>query len=151
MAVLFFDTAALVRRYDRSEPGARQVRSLCRSTSGHTLVIAEITPIEFRSAIARKHREGTLSRDRRQALWSLFREHWRTQYRLVALDERVRQRALQLVFAHPLRTLDAIQLASALELAASLARLAPGVRFCTADRRLAGMATADGLTVELVQ
>jgi predicted nucleic acid-binding protein len=151
VAVLFFDTAALVRRYDRSEPGAQQVRSLCRSTRGHLLVIAEITPIEFRSAIARKHREGTISRDRRQALWSLFREHWRTRYRLVALDERVRQRAMQLVFAHPLRTLDAIQLASALALAASLARLTPDMRFCTADRRLAGTATTEGLTVALIQ
>jgi hypothetical protein len=70
---------------------------------------------------------------------------------VIALEEQVRQRAWQLVFTHPLRALDAIQLGSVLQAAASLAQLAPDVRFCTADRRLAGTATTEGMTVELVQ
>jgi uncharacterized protein len=151
VAVLFLDTSALVRRYDPAEPGAARVRSLVRRRSGHTQAIAEITVIEVASAFARKLREGSITQARQRRLWRVFRGHWRTQYQVVALDERVRLRAMQLVFAHPLRTLDAIQLASALALAASLARLTRDVRFCTADQRLAGTASTAGLTVELIQ
>jgi hypothetical protein len=77
VAVLFLDTSALVRRYDPAEPGAARVRSLVRRSSGHTLAIAEITPIEIASAFARKRREGRITPARQTRLWRLFREHWR--------------------------------------------------------------------------
>jgi predicted nucleic acid-binding protein len=92
VAVLFLDTSALVRRYDPAEPGAARVRTLLRRSSGHAPVIADITPIEIGSAFGRKHREGILAQDELRRLWRLFRAHWRTQYQVVALDEREHRR-----------------------------------------------------------
>ncbi len=150
MAVVFVDTSALIRRYDPAEPGAARVRALLRRGSGHTPVIAVITPIEVGSAFGRKRREGLLTDDELRRLWRLFREHWRTQYQVVGLDERVRERAIRLLFAHPLRAYDVVQLASALQVQTWLAGLVPSVSFATADRRLAIAAEAEGLVVELI-
>jgi hypothetical protein len=42
MAAIFLDTSALVRRYDRSEPGAGRVRAICAPAQGHTLLLARV-------------------------------------------------------------------------------------------------------------
>jgi hypothetical protein len=87
MAVLFFDTSALVRRYDRTEPGSESVRKLCQRAGQHTLLITRITPIEVASALNRKLREGALSPEALDRRWRLFRLHRRDQYRVIAPDE----------------------------------------------------------------
>jgi len=151
VAVLFFDTSALIRRYDRSEPGAQDVRALCRRTSGHQLLIARITPVEVAAALNRKQREGRLDQLWRDRLWQLFRTHWRSQYRIVVADEQTWRGAERLPFVHTLRAYDAVQLASALQARAALGSLVADFRLCTADRQLARAAAQEGLVVELIQ
>ena len=150
MAILFVDTSALVRRYDRSEPGANQMRALSRKASGHQLVIARITPIELAAAFNRKVREGRFTPAQMQRHWRLFRTHWREQYRTVALSEEVLREAETLPFAHQLRGYDAVQLACALWVGRFLADLNLEVRFCTADQAQGRAAGALGLRVELI-
>ena len=148
MAVLFFDTSALVKRYDLQESGAERVRALCRQASGHTLVISRITSVEVASALNRKLREGRLTAARRDGLWRLFRVHCRDQYRVVAVDDDILRAAERLLFAHPIRAYDAVQLASALRVATLLEDLVSDVGFCTGDRTQAAAAQRERLAVE---
>ncbi|MGH2461303.1 MAG: type II toxin-antitoxin system VapC family toxin [Chloroflexota bacterium] len=150
MAVLFFDTSALVRRYDLREPGAAAVHTLCRRSSRHVLLIARLAVIETASALNRKSREGRLDRRDVERLWRLFRAHWRAQYHVIALEDSVYRAAEQLLFAHSLRAYDALQLATALRAAGLLGELAPDYRFCTADGAQADAARREGLSVELI-
>jgi predicted nucleic acid-binding protein len=151
VALVFLDTSALVRRYDPAEPGAARVRSLCRRSSGHTLVIAAVTTVEVASALARKQQGAILTHLQMSRLWRSFRLHHREQYEPVALATAVLRRAERLLFAHRLRAYDAIQLASAIEARIILSRFTPDFRFCTADHRQATVAQAEGLVVELIQ
>jgi hypothetical protein len=150
VAVLFFDTSALVRRYDTAEPGSDQVRSLCHRRRRHILLVATLTPIELASALNRKLREALLSSEERDRRWRLFRHHLQERYRLIPLDELVVRSAQRLLFDYPLRAYDALQLSSALRGMQFLAGLAPDFRFCTADRNQAQAATHEGLSVELI-
>jgi predicted nucleic acid-binding protein len=150
VAAIYFDTSALIRRYDRAEPGARQVRDLCRASHRHTLLISRLTVVEVASALNRKVREGVASPVRRDQAWRLFHSHLRDQYRLLDLHEPTYQLAERLLFAHPLRAYDAVQLATALRAAQLVRNLTADYRFCTADRAQAAAATGEGLSVELI-
>ena len=83
MAVIFLDTSALVRRYDRMEPGSSRVRAICAPAQENTLLLARIASVEVASAFARKVRDRTIRAADRTRLWRLFRAHWRDQYRVV--------------------------------------------------------------------
>ena len=147
MATIFFDTSALVRRYDRSEPGGAQVRRVCSPSAGHTLLVARLASLEVASALNRKVRLGQLTREDVARLWRVFRGHWRSQYRQLAVAEPVLVQAEQLLFHHPLRTIDALQLACAM---AASTILSTGVQFWTADQHQARAASAEALAVTLV-
>jgi hypothetical protein len=101
------------------------------------------------SALNRNVRTGAVSQAQRDRAWQLFGVHLRRQYHIVAVDEQVYRKAEELLFAHPLRAYDALQLAAAL----ATARLIGGLgqfRFCTADRLQAQAARVEGLEVELI-
>src|SRR5215471_9967562 len=148
MAAIFMDTSALVRRYDRSEPGASRVRAICAPAPGHTLVVARIASIEVASALARKVRDRTIRVADRTRLWRLFRAHWRDQYQVVALTEDAYGQAERLLQRYTLSALDAMHVGCALVVAAALPQL--GLEFWTADKQQAHAARSEGLTVELV-
>ncbi len=150
MAVIFFDTSALVRRYDDREPGAARVQALCRLRSGHVPMISRVTSVEMASALNRKVRDRVFGAARRDRMWRLFRSHLRRQYRLGPLDEAVFEHAERLLFQHRLRGIDALQIASALATARLMENLVSDFRFCTADRAQAEAARREGLTVELI-
>ncbi len=148
MAAIFLDTSALMRRYDRSEPGASRVRTVCAPALGHMLLLARVASVEVASAFARKTRDGTIKPTERTRLWRLFRAHWRDQYQVVAMTEDTYAHAERLLFRSPLRALDAIHIGCALVVAARLPQI--GVEFWTADKQQAHAARIEGLTVELV-
>src|SRR5215212_6792554 len=145
MAIIFFDSSALVRRYDATEPGAATVRTLCRRSLARVLMIFELASVEVASALARKLREGSISPTNVRRLWRQFRYHAAYQYRVNELDEDTTLRAEQLVFRQPLRAADALQIASALEAKGPLTGLDSNFRFCTADERQRRAAEAEGL------
>ena len=60
MALYFFDSSALVKRYVH-EQGSMRVRETTASVSGHLIHISILTVAEIASALARRHREGRLS------------------------------------------------------------------------------------------
>ena len=124
------------------------MRSVCAPSRGHTLLIVRIASVEMASALGRKAREGALSVVEIARVWRLFRDHLRRQYEIVAVTDAVCGRAEQLLFAHPLRAYDAVQVGAALDAAAATSRA--NLEFWTADRRQAQVAAAEGLTVRLV-
>jgi predicted nucleic acid-binding protein len=148
MAVIFLDTSALVRRYDRAEAGASRVRAACAPSQGNTLLVARLASVETASAFARKVRQGAFSAADQRRLWRLFRAHWRDQYQVVALTDHVHSRAEQLLFRYPLRAYDALHLGCALTVVAQLSSSAP--EFWTGDRQQAQAAGREGLAVQLV-
>lgn len=148
MAAIFLDTSALMRRYDRSEPGAARVRAICAPARGHTLLLARIASVEVASALARKSRDRAIRAADGTRLWRLFRIHWRDQYQVVAMTEDAYTHAERLLFRSALHALDAIHVGCALVVAARLPHI--GVEFWTADKQQARAARTEGLTVELV-
>jgi predicted nucleic acid-binding protein len=74
--------------------------------------------------------------------------HSQREYLLVPYSESVTGLAEALISRHPLRALDAIQLASALELRSALPAAAPSLIFLSADERLVRIARRERLQVE---
>jgi uncharacterized protein len=148
MAICFFDTSALVKRYVR-EPGHLWVRGICDPAQAHELFIAQITQAEMVAAFCRKAREKNISAARRDRLIGEFRRDTGSAYIIRPVTDVTYIRAGDLCRLHRLRAYDAVQLAAALALRddAQSAR-APLPIFVSADSDLLTFAAAEGLSVE---
>ena len=136
--MIYLDTSWLVKLFVQ-EAGADAVRRIV--AADEDLVVSEVASVEFHAAVARRRREGALSAAGAASVVSRFRLEWTDRARM-PVSTPVVDAAVRLVAAHPLRSLDAVQLASAL----LLARGAPGsVLFGTSDARLATVARREGL------
>lgn len=142
------DTSGLAKRY-LHEPGSPHVRALWRD-AGNVIHVSQLTRTEFASVLARRIRDGTLDRQGLERASRLFSLHERTRYQHVALTTAIQFEAERLLFRHPLRAADAIQVATATEVARVLASSGGALTFVTADQRQATAAAAEGLAVEFV-
>jgi uncharacterized protein len=138
--VIYLDTSWLVKLYV-DEPDSRSIRSI--TDSDPDLVVSDLAYVEFHSAVGRRRRERRITARAASGLLSRFDRDWAHRVRVPVSREVLRGAAVVLA-AHPLRTLDAVQLASALLLAEG-APDAP--RFGAADERLLAAAVACGLPV----
>jgi predicted nucleic acid-binding protein len=146
LARYFFDTSAAVKYYHR-EPGTEQVSAIFAEPN-RKIRISSLGFLEIQSSFAMKVRSGVL--DRRGAgmqrarllldiasgdieIYSLTEDHWISAERLIG----------RYGFSHRLRTLDALQLAVALDL------LGQDLvdHFVAADRALCAIAALEGLAV----
>jgi len=133
----YFDTSALVKRYV-DEEGRREVLRLLRR---HQCAASAVLSVELRSALRRRVTDGSVEARLVPETLKRFaadREFWA----LVEVTGDVLRTAETLVAAHPLRTLDAIHVASA-QLFAD--RLAASVTFVSADARQVAAAAAVGM------
>jgi predicted nucleic acid-binding protein len=146
MPIYFFDTSAFAKHYC-SEPGSQRIGSLL-GTPETTSFISRLSIVELHSAFAKKVRIGELSRtefelvarrfrgDLRSRVWSILRfkvNQFKAAERLI--------RSVGLM--QNLRTLDALQLAVAL----NLNTVARRIEFVCADQNLIAIAKAEGLSV----
>ena len=139
----YFDTSALVKRYV-NEAGRREVLQLL---GRHECVASAVLPVELRSALGRRVSEGSLEASRvPQILKHVMAD--RPYWTLVEIGTEVLGAAEKLVAIHPLRTLDAIHIASAQVFAAGVS--ASDLMFVSADRRQIEAAAVIGLTVQHV-
>ena len=139
----YFDTSALVKRYI-GEVGRREVLQLLRR---HECVASAVLPIELRSALRRRVTEGTLEAARVPEILrrvSTDRAYWT----LVEVGAEVLGTAEKLVAVHPLRTLDAIHVASAQVFAAGVST--SGLMFVSADKRQTEAAAVSGLATRYI-
>lgn len=136
----YFDTSALVKQYFLQEPGSKTVRELLKT--GDKVFTAVLTYTETHAAFARRRREGALSSQVTRRLALRFDKDWET-YDILLLNQDVLSLARQVLYRHPLRSADAIHLASALLLARKTP--ATGWEFVCADQRLGAAASIEGL------
>lgn len=137
----YFDTSALVKRYIQ-EAGRREVLQLLRQ---HDCVTSAVLPVELRSGLRRCVTEGTLEAVRVPAILKRVAAD-RAYWTLVEVGTNVLAAAETLVATHPIRTLDAIHVASAQLFAARVSP--PELIFVSADNRQTEVAAAVGLTVK---
>src|SRR2546423_8674363 len=114
MARYFLDTFAVVKLY-RTEPNSPAIRRLIAARD--EMVVAETMRIEYRSAIGRLVRQGTVSPAGSVAYLTAF-DADRQSYDVVELNADILRDAERLLdrhsVSHRLRTLDSLQLACAL-------------------------------------
>lgn len=134
----YFDTSALIKRYV-SEKGSSLVNDLLAREG--VAATAKITYAEVHSGLARKRREGHLTREQYGRLSRRFDDDW-PGYIQVELRDEVLVLARDLIQRHPLRGFDAIHLASALGLQTGLGE---AITFVVADERLSRAAQAEQL------
>lgn len=108
----YFDTSALVKLYHR-EPGTDATREIY--SAGGTIQISELARIEFLTTAMRKLREGALDEHAYQAVLSRFRHDLRARFEVLHFASMVLDETERILDVHgrrhPLRTLDAIQVA----------------------------------------
>jgi len=136
--VWYYDTSALVKQY-LQEAGSKLVLELLKS--GEKVYTASLTYAETHAAFSRRTREGRLTRETTKRLALRFDKDWES-YDIVVLSENVFRLARQMLYRHPLRSADAIHLASALLLARTSPR--SSWSFVCADGRLCDAAKSEG-------
>jgi predicted nucleic acid-binding protein len=142
LTTFFVDTSALAKRY-MSEVGSSWVRGWILPSKGHTVIISRLATVEMVSLMIRKHREGVVTYTDFARNRDTFFKHARQQYEVIELEQKVLSLARRLLVRHPLRTLDAVQLASALSASQAFGTLT----FISADTRLLE-AAAEGLPTD---
>lgn len=141
MAWAYFDTSALVKRYV-DEAGRGEVLRLLRR---YDVVTSAILPIEVRSALRRRLSDGTLDAARVTAMLPRLASD-RAYWTFVEIGTDLLTAAETLVATHPIRTLDAIHVASA-----QLFRTRLSIHellFVSADTRQIDAARAVGMAVK---
>jgi predicted nucleic acid-binding protein len=144
LSAYFLDTSALAKRY-LVETGSGWIKSFFLPTLNQVIVISELTPVEMFSLLARRQREGYISPQDAAAFRADFLVHFEKQYLVVNLESSILLQARSLVTNYKLRTLDAIQLASAIH-ASNI--LGEPLTFLSGDIDLLNAASSEGFAVD---
>lgn len=133
----FLDTSALAKLYHH-EPGSDLVEAW--AADGTVLLwISDLARTELHSALIRKVREGEVTTEVLHEILEGFRIDLLHRFHIVPLAAGIVEGAIDLLIEHgkrhPLRTLDALQLASAQAVGAE------GLTFVTADSKLITVAS----------
>lgn len=139
MALFLFDTSALVKRY-HVEAGSDKVDEVFDNPD-NILIISELALVEVTSALQRKRNQGEITASAMEHALAQFAHDVLGELIVAELTSDLIRRARRLVIEHSLRTLDALQLAFALEFQA----LRP--TFVCADARLHNAAQAAGMII----
>jgi uncharacterized protein len=141
---LFFDTSALFKLYQREE-GTEELMEFFRKNPINAVYLSEITGIEFSSAVWKKCRKREINENVAQKIIERFDKD-SVKFRFVPQDFELRNSAKKLIakyWSDGLRTLDSIQLASAIIVDDEIER------FFTSDKLLSDIAMQEGLKVNL--
>lgn len=144
MTTFYQDTSAVVKRY-LAEVGSTWIRSLAAPMSSNTIIICDLTAVEFFSTLARRQREGTLTAVNALVLQNSFLQHSESDYLSVPLEKVILDQARLLITRYPLRSLDAIQLAGAIE---AVNLLNEPITFVSGDNNLLNAAASEGFLTD---
>jgi uncharacterized protein len=133
----FLDTSALAKLYHH-EPGSDLVEAWAADETV-LLWISDLARTELHSALIRKVRESEMTEEVLHEILECFRVDLLHRFHIVPLTVRIVEGAIDLLIGHgkryPLRTLDALQLASAQAVEGE------GLAFVTADSKLIAVAS----------
>lgn len=139
--MMYWDTSALVKQYVE-EVGSSELHKW----KGHVRASSVIAFIEVHSAITRRHRHGSVSLKQSKSIVEQFSLDWQAYVRIPVHADLISVAAL-LIQRHVLRTLDALHLASALQLQEDLGE---PTDLLSADGALVAAARAEGLAVHRI-
>ena len=137
---VFFDTSSLFKLYHQ-ESGTEELMELFNGIGIEVIYLAEITKIEFSSVVWKKCRKNEIDEDSANRLIEKFDKD-SVKFSYVPEGQLLRQKAKGLIGKHwrkGLRTLDSIQLASALKVKSQIEL------FLTSDKLLAEISQIEGL------
>jgi uncharacterized protein len=146
MSLYFMDSSALAKRY-MPETGTTWIREITALHSAHDILIAQITPVEITSAIARQYHDSVINQSSFRDFQDLVLYHIQHQYKVVALSNEIVLQAILLHQQYRLRAYDSIQLATALQLHKRIP-INKDLVFVSADNRLLNTALACGLATD---
>lgn len=113
------------------------------------MVTTQLLIVEVISAFNRRVREGTVTGHDYARLAGRFRDDCRDTYQLFAFDMVIINQAWTLLERYPLRTNDAVHLATALRINQQLVQAGlAALTFLSADTRLNEAAHTEGLTID---
>jgi predicted nucleic acid-binding protein len=138
--MIYADASVIVKRY-YEEPGSHQLRT--RWVDSERIFTSRVAYAEVHAALARKHRDGDLSRSSFRESAAAFEAEWPA-YDQILVDEDTLADTRRLVRRHALRGFDAIHLAAALWVRR---QLDGPLEFWVADERLEVAARRERLAV----
>ncbi len=142
MKKVYFDTSSLIKLYHYEE-GTELLDQLFENNKLSTVFLSELAKVEFNSAIWKKVRTQELTHDEAQAMSTFFETDY-SKFQFVELNSEIVHSSKFLIAkygAEGLRTLDSIQLASALKLKNEVEL------FVTADKLLKNIAAKERLSI----
>jgi predicted nucleic acid-binding protein len=137
---VFFDTSSLFKLY-HNEIGTSELMKMFNETGIEVIYLAEISKIEFSSVVWKKCRKNEIDENSASRLIAKFDKD-SLKYNFVPEGHLLRQKAKWLIGKHwrkGLRTLDSIQLASALKVKNQIEL------FFTTDKLLFEISQLEGL------
>ena len=145
---LYMDTSALIKIFVE-EDGSARVRALARGRgSAEILLVSRLGFTEASVSLSRMVHLGRVSASESPQHQGSLEDYWDQSIQEVELTEEVLEDARQLAQRFPLRTYDAIHLASAREARRMLRGLFDGeVQFLAFDAALLKAAEAIGFTI----
>ena len=148
MAAYYLDSSALVKRYI-AETGSGWLRQLTDPTQSHVLYTAAVAGPEMIAALVRRARGGQIPASAARHGVANVRLDWRSLYTIVAVDETVIARAMDVAELHGLRGYDAVHVAAALSIQdqRQASRRSP-LTFISADQQQLTVASSEGMTVD---
>lgn len=135
----YFDTSALLKLYIQ-EDGSDRLRRMLDQSEDNRVFILELTLLEARSAIRRRERAHEISPADANGFLTRIDQDGNSRYFVERISEQVTAEAYRLIDNHPIRSLDALQLAGCILL--SQAYRPPPIFVC-ADYDLCDSATAE--------
>ena len=136
-ATYFLDTSALIKLYHQEE-GSEVVEAWAADQTAQ-IWLSDLARVELHSVFVRKVREGELTEADLQTVLDCFREDLRSRFQVVPLTGNTVEKAVSMFLVqgkrHLLRTLDALQIASAQAVDNN------NLTFVTADRKLFAVAS----------
>ena len=159
MAIYFFDSSGLVKRYV-AEIGTAWTQGLADPSVGHRIYIAQITGVEVIAAINRRAAGGTPSISKADAAKAIaeFRLDYANQYNTLEITDQIIGAAMTFAETYVLRAYDAVQLAAAVAINTHLVAanaalgittpIGPVLTLISSDTDLNAAADAEGLTVD---
>ncbi len=110
---LYVDTSAVVKIF-AAEPGADEIRKAAAEAG--SLTVGWLTPLEFRSALFKKVREGILTADEVRKIIDKFSTSTTPKIQAIPFSSDILKKSIELMDKHGqagLRSLDCLQIATA--------------------------------------
>ncbi|MGA9994766.1 MAG: type II toxin-antitoxin system VapC family toxin [Pyrinomonadaceae bacterium] len=157
MAIYFFDSSGLVKRYV-AEVGTAWVQGLTDPSVNNGIYIGQITGVEVIAGINKRVSQGSTTRADASKAIGEFRLDYARQYNIIEITDLIIASAMNLAETYTLRGYDAVQLATALTINSELlaanaalgttAPVGPMLTMICSDKNLKTAAAAEGLTVD---